>query len=461
MITRRRALGLIGGAVAGAGCSRKRARRTVVRFWGVGREGEVAAELIEGFTRERPDIAVEVQKFPFISAHEKLLTAFAGETLPDVCQLGNTWVPEFHALDALEPLDDFAARASDVGSGDFFEGFLNANRVGGALFGVPWYVDTRLFYYRRDLLAEAGFDAPATTWAGWEQQLAAIKRLVGPDRYGVLLPTNEFEPLLTFALQRPTPLLRDDGRWGNFRSDDFRTVLSFYASLFERGLAPRASNTQISNVWEELARGYFSFYISGPWNIAEFRKRMPAHLKDAWMTAAMPGPEGPGAGIAGGSSLVIFRTAQHKPESWALIEYLTRPGSQQRFYELTGDMPSRRSAWELPALAQSPYARAFREQLDRVRSPPKVPEWERIANELKLVGERVALGAATVDAAVVELDRRADEILEKRRWMLDQRITQSLSSSPRMRDPSELRRRSVPASAGVTARAATERAVTR
>ena len=137
------------------------------------------------------------------------------------------------------------------------------------------------------------------------------------------------------------------------------------------------------------------------------------------MTAPMPGPEGPGAAIAGGASLVVFRSARHKPESWALIEYLTRPSTQQRFYELTGDMPSRRSAWELPALRQSPYARAFREQLDRVRSPPKVPEWERIATEMRLTGERVVHRVQTVDEAVVELDRRADEILEKRRWMLD------------------------------------------
>ncbi|MDN5782072.1 MAG: ABC transporter substrate-binding protein, partial [Luteimonas sp.] len=51
---------------------------------------------------------------------------------------------------------------------------------------------------------------------------------------------------------------------------------------------------------------------------------------------------------------------------------------------------------------------------------PKVPEWERIATELKLVGELVANGRMGVDEAAVELDRRADAILEKRRWMLDQ-----------------------------------------
>lgn len=48
-----------------------------------------------------------------------------------------------------------------------------------------------------------------------------------------------------------------------------------------------------------------------------------------------------------------------------------------------------------------------------------MPEWERIATEIKLVGEQLANGRVSVDQAAEELDRRADRILEKRRWMLD------------------------------------------
>ncbi len=33
------------------------------------------------------------------------------------------------------------------------------------------------------------------------------------------------------------------------------------------------------------------------------------------------------------------------------MEYLSRPAVQQRFYELTGNMPPRRSTWQSPALA--------------------------------------------------------------------------------------------------------------
>ena len=35
---------------------------TTIRFWGMGREGEVVAELMDGFHRENPDIRVEVQQ---------------------------------------------------------------------------------------------------------------------------------------------------------------------------------------------------------------------------------------------------------------------------------------------------------------------------------------------------------------------------------------------------------------
>jgi len=423
-VTRREAIAAIAGATATLiGCGRSRSDRQLVRFWTIGREGEVATTLIQDFVAAHPEIEVEVQKMPLTAAHEKLLTAYAGDTLPDLCQLGNTWIPEFAALNALEPLGARVAASKVIDPSDYFTEIFNSNRVDDQLFGVPWYVDTRLLFYRRDLLQKAGFDHPPTSWAEWEQMLGAIKEHEGKDKYAVLLPLNEFEPLLVLALQQPSELLRDEGRFGNFRSDDFKHVMSFYRNIFERGWAPRATNTQISNVWDEFGKGYFSFYISGPWNIAEFKLRMPENLKDAWMTAPMPGPNGPGASSAGGSSLVVFSSSKAKEAAWQLAEHLSTSASQSRFYDLTGNMPPRRSSWEVPALVQSPYARAFHEQLDRVRSPPKVPEWERIATQMRLAGERVVQGKQSVEDAVADLDRETDEILEKRRWMMDRERT--------------------------------------
>jgi multiple sugar transport system substrate-binding protein len=386
----------------------------------MGREGEVVAELLAEYQRAHPGIRIEVQQLPWSAAHEKLLTAFAGDSTPDLCQLGNTWIPEFVALGALAPLDAYVAESSTIDAADYFPGIWATNRVDGKLYGVPWYVDTRLLFYRRDLLAQAGFDAPPRTWAEWLTMLAAIKQRGAAGRYGIVLPANEYEALVAWALQQDDPLLRDHDRDGNVESPGFARALDLYAGMHKSGYTP-PSAADTSNVWNEFGRGRFVFYISGPWNIGEFKRRLPPELQQAWMTAPLPGADGPGASIAGGSSLVIFRRSRNAAAAWQVIEYLARPDVQRRFHALTGDLPPRRSTWQEGALADDVHARAFREQLERAKPTPQVPEWERIANEIRLVTERVVHGDLTVAQGKAELNARTDRILEKRRWLLERR----------------------------------------
>lgn len=406
-------------ACALGSCARHDAGPVTLRFWAMGREGEVVRELLDEFERTHPNIRVEVQQLPWTAAQEKLLTAFAGDVMPDIFQLGNTWIAQFAALGAITPLDAYVA-AGPVAAADYFPGIWESNRIGTTLYGVPWYVDTRLIYYRQDLLKAAGFARAPVDWAEWARMMAALKKK-DARTYGVLLPLNEFEPLLALALQQEAPLLRDGGRYGNFRSPEFRRTLQFYADIFRNGWAPPVTATAISNVWDEFANGYFSFYISGPWNLGEFRRRLPAEKQGIWMTAPLPGPNGPGASSAGGSSLVVLERSRHKAEAWQVIAYLSQPAVQRRFYQMTGNLPPRRSAWQDPQLAGDVHAAAFRDQLERAKSPPKVPEWERIATEMRIVTEKLVGGRLTVDQAVTELDARADRILEKRRWMLQQK----------------------------------------
>lgn len=404
-----------------AGCARD-SGTTTLRFWAMGREAEVAAELIAGFERERPNVRVKVEKLPWTAAHEKLLTAFAGDATPDLAQVGNTWLPEMQALGALEPLQPWIDRTPMLQPADYFSGIWATNAPSGERVGLPWYVDTRLLFVRQDLLAQAGIPQIPQDWAAWRAALARLREhgIATP----LLLPTNEFEPLLALALQQPGEVLREGGRFGNFSSPDFRRALGFYAERFQLGDAPGLTNNQVANVWQEFGRGTFAFYISGPWNIGEFKRRLPPELGDAWTTAELPGPTGLGASIAGGASLAMFKRSRHKPEAWALISYLSRPDVQLDFYRLTGDLPPRRSTWAMPlegggTLAGDRHAAAFFRQFERVRPTPAVPEWERIANEMQLTAARVVGGRDSIDVAVRALDARVDGILEKRRWMLD------------------------------------------
>lgn len=403
------------------GCTKPESGVTTIRFWALGHEGEVVQPLLRDFERTHPGVRVEMQQLPLTAAHEKLLTAFAGDALPDLGQLGNTWIPEFATLGALQPLQPYVDASTDVLPDDYFRGIWDTNVIAGTLYGVPWYVDTRLLFYRTDLLARAGFAQPPRDWPQWRRQLAAIKASAAPGNYAILLPLNEAEPLLNLAIQQPDALLRDDDTRGNFESAGFRRAFDFYIDMFREGWAPPMSAAQISNVQDEFAAGFFTFYISGPWNVAEFRQRLPARLQGDWMTAPLPGPDGPGAAIGGGSSLVMFSRSKHKPEVWQLIEYLSQPAQQVRFHALSGDLPPRRSAWNAPVLADDPYAKAFRDQLERVKPAPKVPEWERIAQEVRLAAERVVRGGEPIDQALHELDARTDAILAKRRSMIERK----------------------------------------
>jgi multiple sugar transport system substrate-binding protein len=51
------------------------------------------------------------------------------------------------------------------------------------------------------------------------------------------------------------------------------------------------------------------------------------------------------------------------------------------------------------------------------RAAPKIPEWERIFQEMQLAAERVVHRTQSIDAATVQLDAWVDALLEKRRWL--------------------------------------------
>lgn len=416
---RRAALGLMAsgvfGAAAGlAGCGGRQDGVTHLRFWAMGNEATNLPQILPRFEAANPGIRVTVQALPWTAAHQKLLTSYAGNSLPDLSQVGNTWVSEMTAIGAITPTPDFARDLLT----DQFPAVLDTNTINGRSMATPWYVDTRLLFYRSDILARAGYAAVPQTWAEWKAAMHAVKRVAGPEKYSILLPLNEFEQLLTLGLQGDEPLLRDNDTRGNFASASFQAALEFYKSLFDEGLAPVASSTQISNVWTEFERGWFSFYFSGPWTVGEFRDRLKPETR--WMTSGMPGPRGPGASAPGGSSLVVYRTSPNQEAAWKLVRFLSDPAIQVEFNRITGDLPARQSSWASPEVVDDPAIEAFRGQLARAKAVPKAPEWERIVTEMQIVAERMVRGEFTPAQAGVEINKRADRLLEKRRWMIEQ-----------------------------------------
>lgn len=412
-----------------------RATVTHIEFWGLGREGEVVTELLPQFHEENPDIRVDVQQIPWTAAHEKLLTAHVGDSLPDVAQVGNTWIPEFVTLGAVEELD--ARLGRELSRDDYFPGIWETNVVGGRLYGIPWYVDTRVLFYRTDMIP-----TPPRTWSEWISIMQRLKReSKDPHFHPLLMPTNEWPQPVILALQRGAVMVTEDAR-ANFSDKRFLEAFSFYLEIYRTGLAPVVSYSQVANLYQQFDAGEFAMFVSGPWDIGNLRERLPKEHQSRWTTAPMPAPDGtpyPGVSLSGGASLVLFKSSEKQDASWKLIEFLSRPENQIRFYELCGDLPARRSAWKTPALVSDPQIAAFRMQLDRTVALPRVPEWENIATSIFEHGQLATRGKFGAAEAVRRLDVEVNAMLEKRRWVLEKKSRVASSELP---EPLWLARRS-------------------
>ena len=406
---RRGLRGVVVATILTLSCAVHDTGKTRVELWALGREGEEVAKLVAGFERENPTIDVDVQQMPWTAAHEKLLTAFVGDSTPDVAHIGNSWIPEFVAIGSIADLSQFSPDKSDD-----FAGIWATNMVEEKVYGIPWYVDTRVMFYRSDSIPQ-----PPRTWSEWVRICKQVRD--GGHKYAILLPTNEWPTPVTLGLQSGSTLLREGGRYGAFTQPEFRRGFDFYLDFFRRGDAPVVSATQVANLFQQFGEGEFAMYLGGPWQLGEFRRRLPKEMDGKWTTAPMPAPDGqpyPGTSLAGGGSLVIFERSKQKAAAWKLIQFLSRPEQQVRFFELTGNLPARRSAWASPVVSRDRELAAFRAQLENVTPMPAVPQWEQIATSVFDYTELAIRGYQKPDQALKSLDAKTNQILEKRRWML-------------------------------------------
>ena len=407
---------LVALALLALTCANQQANTTSIEFWGLGREGEVVIELLPQFHRENPNIRVDVQQIPWSAAHEKLLTAHVGDSFPDVTQIGNTWIPELATLRAIEPLNARVAASKIIRKSDYFPGIWETNVVREELFGVPWYVDTRVLFYRTDAIKH-----PPRTWSEWIAIMERLKRESrDPHYFPLLMPTNEWPQPVILAVQRGAELVTYEGE-ARFEDPRFLDGFSFYLDIFRRRLAPAISNSQVANLYQQFGTREFDMFVSGPWDVGNLRDRLPPEMQSKWSTAPMPAPDGtpyPGASLSGGSSLVISSRSRKQDACWKLIEFLSRPEIQMRFYELSGDLPAHRAAWAAPKLANDKQIAAFRIQLDHTVALPRIPEWENVATSIFEYGQLATRGRYNAREASLELDKKVDGMLEKRRWVL-------------------------------------------
>jgi multiple sugar transport system substrate-binding protein len=368
--------------------------------WAMGTEGDLLGTLADAFMKENPGVKVSVTPVAWDQAVAKLQTAIAGNTTPDVSQMGTDMMGQFGATGAFEPAPP------DIDPSAYFESAWNTNIVDGVVSGVPWYVETRLLYYRTDIAEKAGITSPPATWDDLKTMAKAMKEK-GGAKWGISLGTKnwqEYFPLLwsnggdvTDASGKPT-----------LNSPQAVEALTFYNSFFTEGLTPN-SVPEGFVVEAAFVTGDNPMFFSGPWHLGLVAKAGGADFEGKWAIAPMP-KKVTTTSFLGGSNVVVYKNSKNKDAAWAFVKFLSDPKTQALWYTTATDLPAVQSAWEDPALTSDPNVAMFGEQLKDTKAQPVSATWSELSSKINDALEKMTTGDLEPQAAADEMQQQAESI---------------------------------------------------
>ncbi len=381
------------------------AAKGTITMWAMGAEGENLPKLTKEFEAANPGVKVQVTAIPWDAAHDKFTTAITANKTPDVAMVGTTWMGEFAGMDALDPTP------GEVDKSAFFDGAQKTTEVNGTSFGVPWYVETRLVYYRTDLAKKAGITAPPTDWDGLKTMAKAMQDKAGA-KYGIGLQaggTGSWQSVMPFAWSAGADLTKDGGKAYNFDSPEVLKASQYYQSFFTDGISDKAAPATPTTE-PDFASGKVPMFISGPWMMSAVEKAGGgAKFKDKYDVFQIPADK-MSSSFVGGSNLVVFKNTKNRDSSWKLVNWLSDPKTQVKWYGMSTDLPAVKSAWQDPALTADTKLAVFGKQLETAQAPPSFPTWEQAVTSFDTEMEKVTKTGSDPAAALKTVQKQAESI---------------------------------------------------
>jgi multiple sugar transport system substrate-binding protein len=355
------------------------------------------------FEAANPGVKIKVTALPWDAAHNKYQTAIAGGTAPDVAQMGTTWMGDF--------ADAFVPTPTSIDTSGFFPPMVNSTVVGGTAYGVPWSGDTRVVYYRKDLLAKAGYTTFPTTWADFKALAKAMQTKAGA-KWGVALPVggaDAFQSMLFIPWSGGAELINKDQTKWTLDTPAWVDAMNYYKSFFTDGIANPNPNTGAGAQEAAFVDGSIPMFVAGPSGINSIGAAGGPGFKDKWAVAMVPKDKS-ATSFIGGSNLVVFKDSKNQDAAWKFIQWLSQPDVQIRWFKAATDLPSVQSAWKDPALAGDPYLSVIGEQLKSGNSPPQVPTWTQVSAAADTVLEQIVKAGANPAKAMKSLQSTADSL---------------------------------------------------
>jgi len=139
-----------------------------ITYWGSfsGGLGEAEQAMVKRFNESQNEVQVEYQfQGSYEETAQKFTAALQARTIPDVILLSDVWWFGFYLAGAITQLDDLAKQVN-LDFADYEPVLLNEGVRQNKHFWIPFARSTPLFYYNKQLWAEAGLpDRAPETWA--------------------------------------------------------------------------------------------------------------------------------------------------------------------------------------------------------------------------------------------------------------------------------------------------------
>jgi multiple sugar transport system substrate-binding protein len=329
--------------------------------------------LLDRFERERPRFRVQMERLGWQDGLARIEEAIHAGSVPDLCELGSTWMPR---LLATRQLADWSAGAADLKRS--LRGWELCT-VGDAVYGVPWTLGTRALFFNKTLFARAGLDStrPPETWAELYADAQAIQKLGGAVR-GFGVQTGEravlFKKFMPFAWGNGGKILTDDLSGAIFDSPQNREALEFYLSLREVGVLDRQAALDRS-----FRAGTLGLELSGAWLFPSIARESP---RLRYGVALVPRPDvehGTHASFAGGELLVTFQGSRHKAWALELARFLAQPENAVALAIAAGNVqPAVAEADTMPWYRQHPEQQTMIRQYETAVPAPNHPAWTEL-----------------------------------------------------------------------------------
>ncbi len=318
-------------------------------------------------------IETEVVAIPWDSIDEKLTTAVASGSGPDVLQIGLSKLATFAAAGALLPLDDLIGDHPALAPENFPAGVSGlATSVDGEIVSIPWVSDTRVLFTRTDILAEAGIDSPPETWDE-VREAAATLAARGEGQYGYYIPQWDAPLPIEITWSMGGDVIDADGNV-DFDTPEFAKAVDIYTGLYADGSVP------VNGDFDQTAgfiSGVAPMLVSGPYLGKGITDAAP-ELDGKWQASPLPAGDGGSISLFAGSNLGVWFNSEQKNASLDLLEYVSQPEQQLAWYGLTGELPTVTTALEDASLNADPNVKVYTDQLATAKVLPIVANWDGV-----------------------------------------------------------------------------------